>query len=178
MTRSYAPAVAVDIVLWALLRNYSQHEGLRSNSNHIALQVVRKSSTEATQLPGLPRASRGSPFASRLIRTAYPRPTFPGATRGRLPLRGGARSLQWKRGASDSVDAGKPSQTTPAAPGNQLVTPTTRSFTYTRTEPKPNDGAMAWLARRSMHCSWWTSQKELLIDGCRSSFSHFWYIFK
>jgi len=107
------------------------------------LKVVRKSSTEATQLPGLPRASRGSPFASRLIRTAYPRPTFPGATRGRLPLRGGARSLQWKRDTSDSVDAGKPSQTTPAAPGNQLVTPTTRSFTYTRTEPKPNDGAMA-----------------------------------
>ncbi|KAF8703423.1 hypothetical protein HU200_032228 [Digitaria exilis] len=107
------------------------------------LKVVRKSSTEATQLPGLPRASRGSPFASRLIRTAYPRTTFPGAIRGRLPLRGGARSLQWKRGAVDSTDAGKSSQTTPATPVNQLVTPTTRSFTYTRTEPKPNDGAMA-----------------------------------
>ncbi|CAN6235333.1 unnamed protein product [Urochloa humidicola] len=107
------------------------------------LKVVQKSSTEATQLPGVPRASRGSPFASRLIRTAYPRPAFPGAIRGRLPLRGGARSLQWKRGAADSADAGKPSQTTPAAPGNQLVAPTTRSFTYTRTEPKPNDGAMA-----------------------------------
>ncbi|OEL36522.1 hypothetical protein BAE44_0002459 [Dichanthelium oligosanthes] len=107
------------------------------------LKVVRKSSNEATQLPGMPRASRGSPFASRLLRTAYPRPTFPGAIRGRLPLRGGARSFQWKRGAADSADAGKPSQTTPAAPGNQLVAPTTRSFTYTRTEPKPNDGAMA-----------------------------------
>ncbi|TKW04927.1 hypothetical protein SEVIR_7G142300v4 [Setaria viridis] len=107
------------------------------------LKVVRKSSTEATQLSGLPRASRGSPFASRLIRTAYPRPTFPGAIRGRLPLRGGARSFQWKRGAADSTDAGKPSQTAPAAPGNQLVTPITRSFTYTRTEPKSNDGAMA-----------------------------------
>ncbi|KAJ1271487.1 hypothetical protein BS78_06G131100 [Paspalum vaginatum] len=107
------------------------------------LKVIRKSSAEVTQLPGLPRASRGSPFASRLIRTAYPRPTFAGAIRGRLPLRGGARSLQWKRGATDPADAGKPNQTTPAAPGNQLVTPTTRSFTYTRTEPKPNDGAMA-----------------------------------
>ncbi|CAN6249024.1 unnamed protein product [Urochloa humidicola] len=107
------------------------------------LKVVWKSSAEATQLPGVPRASRGSPFASRLIRTAYPRPAFPGAIRGRLPLRGGARSLQWKRDAADSTDAGKPSQTTPAAPGNQLVSPTTRSFTYTRTEPKPNDGAMA-----------------------------------
>ncbi|CAD6263395.1 unnamed protein product [Miscanthus lutarioriparius] len=107
------------------------------------LKVVRKSFNEATQLPGLARASWGSPFASRLIRTAYPRPTFPGAIRGRLPLRGVARSLQWKRGAADSTDAGKPSQTAPAAPGNQSVTPTTRSFTYTRTEPKPNDGAMA-----------------------------------
>ncbi|CAN6228499.1 unnamed protein product [Urochloa humidicola] len=107
------------------------------------LKVVRKSSAEATQLPGVPRASRGSPFASRLIRTAYPRPAFPGAIRGRLPLRGGARSLQWKRDVADSTDAGKPSQTIPAAPGNQLVSPTTRSFTYTRTEPKPNDGAMA-----------------------------------
>ncbi|CAL5031513.1 unnamed protein product [Urochloa decumbens] len=107
------------------------------------LKVVKKSSAEATQLPGVPHASRGSPFASRLIRTAYPRPAFPGAIRGRLPLRGGARSLQWKRVGADSADAGKPSQTTPAAPGNQLVAPTTRSFTYTRTEPKPNDGAMA-----------------------------------
>ncbi|KAL6650883.1 hypothetical protein ACP70R_009808 [Stipagrostis hirtigluma subsp. patula] len=106
------------------------------------LKVVRKSSSEATQLPGWPRASRGSPFASRLIRTAYPRPTFPGGIRGRLALRGGARSLQWKRDAADSSDAGKPNQTTPAAPGNQLVSPTTRSFTYTRTEPKPNDGAI------------------------------------
>ncbi|TVU15628.1 hypothetical protein EJB05_39158 [Eragrostis curvula] len=105
------------------------------------LKVVR-SSVEVPQQSVWPRASRGSPFASRLIRTAYPRPTFPGAIRGRLPLRGGTRSLQWKREAADSPDAGKPSQATPAAHGNQLVTPTARSFTYTRTEPKPNDGAM------------------------------------
>ncbi|XP_062184873.1 uncharacterized protein LOC133888590 isoform X2 [Phragmites australis] len=106
------------------------------------LKVVRKSSIEVPQLSGRPRASRGSPFASRLIRTAYPRRMFSGAIRGRLPLRGGARSLQWKRDTADSTDAGKPSQTTPATPGNQLVTQTARSFTYTRTEPKPNDGAM------------------------------------
>ncbi|ONM16761.1 RNA binding (RRM/RBD/RNP motifs) family protein [Zea mays] len=107
------------------------------------LKVVRKNSTEATRSPGLLRVSRGSPFASRLIRTAYPRPTFPGAIRGRLPLRGVAQSLQWKRSATDSSNAVKPSQAAPSAPGNQLVTPTPRSFTYTRTEPKPNDGAMA-----------------------------------
>ncbi|AQK44244.1 RNA binding (RRM/RBD/RNP motifs) family protein [Zea mays] len=104
------------------------------------LKVVRKSSTEVTQLPVLPRASWGSPFASRLIRTAYPRPNYPGAIRGRLSLRGAARSLQWKRGVADSGDVGKPS---PTAPGNQLVTPATRNFTYTRTEPKTNAGAMA-----------------------------------
>jgi hypothetical protein len=105
------------------------------------LQVVR-TSIEVPQQPVWSRASRGSPFASRLIRTAYPRATFPSSIRGRLPLRGGTRSLQWKREAADSPDAGRSSQATPAAPGNQLVTPFTRSFTYTRTEPKPNNGAM------------------------------------
>ena len=106
------------------------------------LQVVRRSSIEVPQQPVWPRASRGSPFASRLVRTAYPRPTFPSAARGRLPLRGGTRSLQWKREAADPPGAGKSSQATAAAPGNELVSPITRSFTYTRIEPKPNDGAM------------------------------------
>lgn len=106
------------------------------------LKVVRRSSVEVPQLPGWSRASHGSPFASRLIRTAYPRPMFPGAIRGRLALRGNARSLQWKRDAADSIDAGKPSQTTPVTPGSQMVS-ATRSFTYTRTEPKQDVGAAA-----------------------------------
>lgn len=137
------------LYFWAFCLIYSQHLDLRSTSI-IFSQVVRKNSTEATRSSGLLRVSRGPPFASRLIRTAYPRPTFPGAIRGRLPLRGVAQSLQWKRSATDSSNAGKPSQAAPAAPGNQLVTPTPRSFTYTRTEPKPNDGAMAWLLSCSM----------------------------
>jgi hypothetical protein len=33
-------------------------------------------------------------------------------------------------------------QVKPAAPRKQLVTQFTRSYTYTRTKPKPNDGAM------------------------------------
>ena len=107
------------------------------------LQVVRKSSVEVPQQPGWSRGVRASPFASRLVRTAYPRPTFPGAMRGRLAIRGNARSFQWKRGAADSVDAGKPSQATPVTPGSQMVTPVTRSFTYTRTEPKQDVGATA-----------------------------------
>ncbi|EMS47879.1 hypothetical protein TRIUR3_08881 [Triticum urartu] len=84
------------------------------------LKVVRKSSVEVPQQPGWSRGVRASPFASRLIRTAYPRPTFPGAMRGRLAIRGNARSFQWKRGAADSVDAGKPSQATPVTPGSQM----------------------------------------------------------
>uniref|UniRef100_A0ACD5UC00 Uncharacterized protein n=2 Tax=Avena sativa TaxID=4498 RepID=A0ACD5UC00_AVESA len=100
------------------------------------LKVVRKSSVEVPQVPGWSRGARASPFASRLIRTAYPRPTFPGAIRGRLGLRGSARTFQWKREAADSIDAGKPSQATPTTPGSQTLTPMTRSFTYTRTEPK------------------------------------------
>lgn len=107
------------------------------------LKVVRKSSVEVPQQPGWSRGVRASPFASRLIRTAYPRPTFPGAMRGRLAIRGNARSFQWKRGAADSVDAGKPSQATPVTSGSQMVTPITRSFTYTRTEPKQDVGATA-----------------------------------
>ena len=105
------------------------------------LQVVRRSSVEVPQLPGWSRGARASPFASRLIRTAYPRPTFPGAIRGRLGLRGNARNFQWKRGAADSVDAGKPSQAAPLTPGSQTLTP--RSFTYTRTEPKQDVGTTA-----------------------------------
>ncbi|CAM0904224.1 unnamed protein product [Alopecurus aequalis] len=107
------------------------------------LKVVRRSSVEVPQVPGWSRGARASPFASRLIRTAYPRPTFPGATRGRLGLRGNSRNFQWKREAADSVDAGKSSQATPATPGSQPLTPMTRSFTYTRTEPKQEVGATA-----------------------------------
>uniref|UniRef100_A0A0D9W653 RRM domain-containing protein n=1 Tax=Leersia perrieri TaxID=77586 RepID=A0A0D9W653_9ORYZ len=105
------------------------------------LKVIRRNSAEVPQLPGWSRASRGSPFASRLTRTAYPRSAFPGATRGRLPLRGGARSLQWKREDADTVDAGKSSNSIPIPTGNQLVSPVARSFTYTRAEPNQDIGA-------------------------------------
>jgi hypothetical protein len=111
--------------------------------NFDMLQVVRKSSVEMPQVAGWSRGARASPFASRLIRTAYPRPTFPGAIRGRLGLRGNARNFQWKREAADSADAGKPSQATPVTLGSQTLTPMTRSFTYTRTEPKQDVGATA-----------------------------------
>ncbi|KAG8064828.1 hypothetical protein GUJ93_ZPchr0004g40136 [Zizania palustris] len=104
------------------------------------LKVVKRNSLEVAQLPGWTRASRGSPFTSRLTRTAYPRSALSGAIRGRI-LRGGARSLQWKRGSGDHVDAGKPSHSTSIPTGNQLVTPVARSFTYTRAEPKQDVGA-------------------------------------
>uniref|UniRef100_A0A0D9ZM11 RRM domain-containing protein n=1 Tax=Oryza glumipatula TaxID=40148 RepID=A0A0D9ZM11_9ORYZ len=105
------------------------------------LKVVRKNSLEVSQQSGWPRGSRGSTFPSRLTRTAYPRPAFPGAMRGRLPLRGGARSLQWKRDNADTVDAAKPGHSTPIPTGNQLISPVVRSFTYTRAEQKQDVGA-------------------------------------
>ncbi|XP_006652402.1 uncharacterized protein LOC102719483 [Oryza brachyantha] len=109
------------------------------------LKVVRRNSPEVPQLPGWPRASRGSPITStstsRLIRTLYPRPAFPGAIRGHIPPRGGARSLQWKRPGADTADAGKPIHSTLVPAGNQLVSPAARSFTYTRAEPDQDVGA-------------------------------------
>lgn len=83
------------------------------------LKVVRKSSANqqeaAAAVPTWPRVSR----ASRFSRVLFPRG---GIYRSRIPMKTGARSLQWKR---DS-----PSETT-------ISSPTTRSLTYVRTEATP-----------------------------------------
>lgn len=91
------------------------------------LKVVRKSSAhqEAAVVVTTtwPRVSRGSPFgASRFGRVPFPR----GVYRSRLPIKTGARSLQWKRDAQTS----SPSESIPSP------APTTRNLTYVRTEAK------------------------------------------
>lgn len=90
-------------------------------------QVVRRSSTHQEVAPGVtwPRLARGSPFAAaRFSRVPFPRGGAPGAFRGRLPVKHGARSLQWKRDAQPTpADGGAPS-------------PNARSLTYVRMEPK------------------------------------------
>jgi hypothetical protein len=107
------------------------------------LQVVRRSSHEAAQMLGWSRIARVSPFASRLGRIPYPRRVLPSAFRGRLPIKAGARSLQWKR----EVSIVQPTEATKCAPnaaltsGSQVLSPTARSLTYNRTEPKADSSS-------------------------------------
>ncbi|XWS77428.1 hypothetical protein CRYUN_Cryun01aG0260900 [Craigia yunnanensis] len=101
------------------------------------LKVVKRSCAhqEATPVMTWPCISRGSPFAAaRFARAPFSR-GIPGAFR-RLPIKPGARSLQWKRDA----------QTAPANAGasvteNNFSSPTARSLTYVRTEPKSEGNA-------------------------------------
>ncbi|GMI74127.1 hypothetical protein like AT3G12640 [Hibiscus trionum] len=94
------------------------------------LKVVKKASApqEAAPVMTWPRIARGSPFAAaRFARAPFAR-GIPGAFRPHLPIKPGARSFQWKRDA----------QATPsdAAAMSTFPSPTARSLTYIRTEPK------------------------------------------
>ncbi|XP_058203666.1 uncharacterized protein LOC131317950 isoform X2 [Rhododendron vialii] len=99
------------------------------------LKVIRKSSAhqEAAPVMTWPRVMRGSMFAPpRFGRAAFPR-GVPSIYRGRPPIKPGARSLQWKRdesGATASISSSVPS-------------PTARSLTYVRPEPKANGSSAA-----------------------------------
>ncbi|KAK1413328.1 hypothetical protein QVD17_35100 [Tagetes erecta] len=107
------------------------------------LKVVKKNSAQqevAAPATTWPRATRVSPFAaSRFGRVPFPRGGIPSLYRPRLPLKGGARSFQWKRDAqgtsSDSIlsPTSIPSPTTTAIP--------TRSLTYVRTEVTKSNNA-------------------------------------
>ncbi|XP_042469388.1 uncharacterized protein LOC122052063 [Zingiber officinale] len=102
------------------------------------LKVVRRSSYEAAPVLPWPRMAHAPPFPSRLGRRPYPRGLLLSTFRGRLPIKPGARSLQWKRGTSTvpsgSGEDAKPSQT------SDVQSPTARSLTYVRTAPKPAAG--------------------------------------
>ncbi|XVE76700.1 hypothetical protein DITRI_Ditri13aG0002500 [Diplodiscus trichospermus] len=99
------------------------------------LKVVKRSPAhqEATPLMTWPRVARGSPFAAaRFARAPFAR-GIPGAFRPCLPIKPGARSFQWKRDAqATQADAGA------SVTGNSVSSPTARSLTYVRTEPKPD----------------------------------------
>ncbi|KAI3510801.1 hypothetical protein L1887_17938 [Cichorium endivia] len=98
------------------------------------LKVVRKSSANqeaTTPLTTWARATRASPFtASRFGRAPFPR-GVPNLYRPRLPLKPGARSLQWKRDAQNPSSENIASPTAAAA---AIPSPTTaaRSLTYVR----------------------------------------------
>lgn len=110
------------------------------------LKVVRKSSAhlEASNILAWPRVARASPYAARLSRVPFPRGGMPGAFRARLAIKPGARSLQWKRGAS----AASPVVGTVNVPNgaaslssSTLASPTARSLTYVRKDDKPDANA-------------------------------------
>lgn len=110
------------------------------------LKVVRKSSAymEASNVMTWPRVSRGSPYAARLTRVPFPR-GMP-AYRARLPIKSGARSLQWKRDASTTLSAdGTQNIPNGASPSinNGVPSPTGRSLTYVRKDIKPDANVAA-----------------------------------
>ncbi|KAA8515692.1 hypothetical protein F0562_018697 [Nyssa sinensis] len=99
------------------------------------LKVARKSSAhqEAAPMMTWPRIAWGSPFpAPRFTRVPFPR-GMPNAYRPRLPIKPGARSMQWKRDSQAiPTEGGVP------ASSNSVPSPTGRGLTYVRTEPKTN----------------------------------------
>ncbi|XP_034912122.1 uncharacterized protein [Populus alba] len=98
------------------------------------VKVMKRSSSnqEASPVMTWPRIARGSSYAAgRFARTPFPRgtPIF----RPRLYVKPGARSLQWKRDAQ-----GSPAESSAAFSVSSVVSPSARSLTYVRTEPKPD----------------------------------------
>uniref|UniRef100_A0A2N9IGK9 RRM domain-containing protein n=1 Tax=Fagus sylvatica TaxID=28930 RepID=A0A2N9IGK9_FAGSY len=99
------------------------------------LKVVRRSAAhqEAAPIMTWPRIAQGSPFAAaRFARAPFPR-GMPGGFRARPPIKLGARSMQWKRDAQAT-----PAESGASVFGNVVPSPTARSLTYVRTEPKPD----------------------------------------
>ncbi|KAL0914768.1 hypothetical protein M5K25_015145 [Dendrobium thyrsiflorum] len=100
------------------------------------LKVVRRSSVEAP-VTGWPRIARASPFASRFGRMPFPRGVLTGAFRPRLPVKPGARSLQWKRGtvAPQTPEGARSVQNAAGTPRNTPpLSIAGRNLTYIRPE--------------------------------------------
>ncbi|XP_030552194.1 uncharacterized protein LOC115756515 isoform X1 [Rhodamnia argentea] len=97
------------------------------------LRVVKRNTTLQKISPMTwPRLGRASPYA-RFSRVPFSR-GIPGAFRSRLPVRPGARSLQWKRDAQ-----GTPVEGGTSIAANSIPFFGTRRFTYVRTESKPTE---------------------------------------
>lgn len=101
------------------------------------LKVVRRSSShhENASMMGWSRMGRSSAFASRMGRIQLPRGALTGSFRGRLPVKSGARSLQWKRGAS-TIQTSDPTKGLQNTSGGNIASPTGKNLTYVRTETK------------------------------------------
>ncbi|XP_020592819.1 uncharacterized protein LOC110033243 isoform X2 [Phalaenopsis equestris] len=99
------------------------------------LKVVRGSSVDSHAI-GWPRIARPSPFTSRLGRMPFPRGILTGAFRARLPVKPGARSLQWKRESTalQTLEGPRSVQNMPVTHGNAPHAITKRNLTYIRPE--------------------------------------------
>ena len=83
-----------------------------------------------------PRVARASPFVvPRYGRAPFAR-GMPSLYRGggRVPMKPGARSFQWKRGADSTLTT----ETSGQASNNIISSPSTRNLTYVRAEAKTN----------------------------------------
>ncbi|CAN4110396.1 unnamed protein product [Withania somnifera] len=105
------------------------------------LKVVRKSSAtpEAASVIVRHHITRGSFSAFRFGRVPFPR-GMPTLYRSRLPVRPGARSMQWKRDAQPTSTENS-GLATPSS--NAVPSPISRSLTYVRTESKTNGNSSA-----------------------------------
>ncbi|KAK1259418.1 hypothetical protein QJS04_geneDACA010341 [Acorus gramineus] len=102
------------------------------------LKVVQRSSAEASPLMTWPRMVRATPFAARLAARG---PFTRGITspfRARLPIKPGARSLQWKRETGPATPTSEVKQSTASTSGSNVLSPTGRNLTYVRPEPNLN----------------------------------------
>ncbi|XP_078437702.1 RNA binding (RRM/RBD/RNP motifs) family protein isoform X2 [Wolffia australiana] len=120
------------------LRNESAELALSANGTSFMsriLKVVMRSSSAHQEAAALSPWSQGSVWAQQSYpgrggRYSFSRGAVAGPYRGRLAIKPGARSLQWKR------DSPSPSSSSPAAnPSKTLLTPTGRSLTYVRNKP-------------------------------------------
>ncbi|XP_068638824.1 protein gar2-like isoform X3 [Aristolochia californica] len=95
------------------------------------LKVVRRNAVqnEAAPVMGWPRVAR-----ARLARMPFPRGN-PGGMRGRLPIKVGPRSLQWKRETSSNSSASVGGMGAGSVV-NSVPSLTARSLTYVRPESK------------------------------------------
>ena len=94
---------------------------------------MKRSSAQQDAAPIMtwPRIARSSPFAAaRYARSPFAR-GIPGGFRPRLPIKPGARSLQWKRDAQAT-----PADAAVSVSANNVSSPVARSLTYVRTEAK------------------------------------------
>ncbi|KAJ6828293.1 nucleolin 1 [Iris pallida] len=102
------------------------------------LKVIRKSSMhhEVAPVLGWPRMARASPFSSSRLRSPLTRGGLSGAFRARLPVKPGARSLQWKRDVSTAQNTAEGTKSNQNASGNNAPSPTGQNLTYIRPAAK------------------------------------------